>query len=1226
MNSLRRVNNRETNSFKFVDIRYRITALILGILIVISSVFGAAIVAYAAGNQAAVKKSNYVISKLSDAQSALSGIVRERQIPALVYLKDAYTIRHDADAYSDSVATVASGQLLYIIGVDVDSGRNIWYKVRYTSDSGNLEGFVEREFLACSDARLLDWEDKYVTTIKREETASVTDCADIEAFPGSYRDALYDLKKAHPDWIFVKQNTGLDFSSSVASEGRGEYSLIWTKSCLSSWIESKYDGSWSYATDGIIAYYMDPRNFLDETHIFMFEQQTYNQTYHTESSVQKILNGSFMSGGIPGTNVSYASTFMSLAARYNISPILQAARVLQEQGVQGTSPLISGTYPGYEGYYNYYNVGAVASNPIRGGLDYAVDKGWNSRLAALEGGVKFINNNYISKGQDTLYLQKFDVDASYYGVLTHQYMQNIAAPYNEAASAYKGYKAAGLLSSTPFVFRIPVYNNMPSGRSNKPDTPDVLTVNMDKVENLPVEQSAVLTPYINGGLCEAYEYVYSSSDKSVATVDDNGVITGKKPGSATITCKAGSAGSTTCLVSVIKADIAMGDVDRPDLSVTYDPEATLASIDLPDEFAWTDDSIVPTVENNGYTATYSPDNSRFNSLIMTLDVTVDKAKISVDDIEIPSDISVAAGSELSAAALPNNFKWDDSTMTVSAKAGTYKYKAVYCLDEANYEPTEDIEIPVEVVCSEHRFSEWSEPNGGYITRECEICGEIERLKVAEQVTEEDCTTSGHNMVDGVCTRCGYKEPTLQEHTHEYTLSSDTATCTEAGVKTYTCSCGDSYTEDSPALGHHMVGNKCDRCDYVYTPTAAVTPLPTSAPTRIPTPTVVPTPTSVPTPTAVVTPTSVPTPTAIPKPTSIPMPTVIPTPTSIPTPTVIARPTIVPIVTVTPTPVVTPTPTAIPSPTAASGGKVVAQVTKIVLPTPTAVPTATVAPAPTTSAKPQITKVVVPTEQPKVTQIAKQETEDKQEAAVTPQTQAAEAVAETKPADKPTIKPAITSVVEEKADVTEDKKLTETESTPAESTENMPVKEPESVAESEDKHEDIIIEAGDGASWTISDSDESAAEMIDMSVTFGEAQVPDKAISKLKTDDYMTMSIAYDGEFGFDAKLTVQTGEEHAGKYANLYYYDPDDEKLQLIESVKTDPTGNATFDMSHASDYVITFTDKQMIAQNGSNTMLFMMLAIILVGGLAVLIFVLVRINMVKREDEDFYFDLDDDR
>ncbi|MDD6264926.1 MAG: InlB B-repeat-containing protein, partial [Clostridia bacterium] len=40
------------------------------------------------------------------------------------------------------------------------------------------------------------------------------------------------------------------------------------------------------------------------------------------------------------------------------------------------------------------------------------------------------------------------------------------------------------------------------------------------------------------------------------------------------------------------------------------------------------------------------------------------------------------------------------------------------------------------------------------------------------------------------------------HTHVYTATvTKEATCTEKGVKTFTCECGDSYTEDIPALGH-----------------------------------------------------------------------------------------------------------------------------------------------------------------------------------------------------------------------------------------------------------------------------------------------------------------------------------------------------------------------------------------------------------------------------------------
>ncbi|MDI9241821.1 endonuclease/exonuclease/phosphatase family protein [Fusibacillus kribbianus] len=53
----------------------------------------------------------------------------------------------------------------------------------------------------------------------------------------------------------------------------------------------------------------------------------------------------------------------------------------------------------------------------------------------------------------------------------------------------------------------------------------------------------------------------------------------------------------------------------------------------------------------------------------------------------------------------------------------------------------------------------------------------------------------------------------QEHTHSYTLTSETApTCTEPGSKTYTCSaCDDSYTETITAQGHAYENGVCTRC-------------------------------------------------------------------------------------------------------------------------------------------------------------------------------------------------------------------------------------------------------------------------------------------------------------------------------------------------------------------------------------------------------------------------------
>ena len=132
---------------------------------------------------------------------------------------------------------------------------------------------------------------------------------------------------------------------------------------------------------------------------------------------------------------------------------------MQEQGVRGDSALISGAY----GAYNYFNVkasGATDTEILANGIAYAQSQGWVTRYASILGGAQVVGGNYISKGQDSLYLQKFDVDASYYGLYSHQYMQNIQAPRSEATTTKKMYANAGSLNSA-FVFKIPVYNNMP---------------------------------------------------------------------------------------------------------------------------------------------------------------------------------------------------------------------------------------------------------------------------------------------------------------------------------------------------------------------------------------------------------------------------------------------------------------------------------------------------------------------------------------------------------------------------------------------------------------------------------------------------------------------------------------------------------------------------------------------------------------------------------------------
>ena len=168
------------------------------------------------------------------------------------------------------------------------------------------------------------------------------------------------LKSMHPSWIFVKQNTGLDWGTVVSNEDYSNRSLV-NKSYGSDWAKEYYGTNWNIANRKAIEYCLDPRTYFTEKEIFAFEQLTYNPSYQTAQATQKIVDNSFMAGEMPLAGKSYANAFMEIGMLKGVSPFHLAGRVIQEQGTQGTSPMISGKYPGYEGYYNYYNIAASGS-------------------------------------------------------------------------------------------------------------------------------------------------------------------------------------------------------------------------------------------------------------------------------------------------------------------------------------------------------------------------------------------------------------------------------------------------------------------------------------------------------------------------------------------------------------------------------------------------------------------------------------------------------------------------------------------------------------------------------------------------------------------------------------------------------------------------------------------------------------------------------------------------
>ena len=1233
-----------------------------------------------------VEEATEYLNSYEEAVEALDAVVTENEVYALVYLVESFAMKAEADPNSDTVASIATGQEVQIIGVAEDSGQNIWYKVSYVYDEGTLEGYIKRANLATSNEYLLEWEAQYISSrammfFARRRTVSYPD---VEQFPASYQDALYELKSQHPDWTFVKMNTGIDWNYAISVQCEGARSLIWAKTAKESWKNGMYDSSWAYCTPGIVKYYFDPRNSLTLETVFQFEHLGYNASCNTEEVTQKAVDGTFMSGLIPGTDKTYANVLTNIGANINISPILLASRIRQEQGNAGTSPLISGTYQGYEGLYNYYNIGATGQTVeavVTSGLLKARELGWTDRITALTGGANFLLKNYISQGQDTLYLQKFDVDNRHDGVLWHQYMQNIQAPTTEAKSTYNTYKKTGLLNDMPFVFRIPVYNNMPEYACIQPGSEDTIALSTTSVENLPVDATAVLTTYINGAQNTTVEMSFTSSDTSVATVDEKGVITGIAPGTATITCKKkenpASANTVTCTVKVVKADVDMDDIELPQLNeLVYSPNTTLKNVSLPDGYTWVDDSIVPTVENSGYSVTYNPDSSKYNSLVLTLPLTVKKAQLEQTDVTIPKDLSAVAGTELRSIALPIGYTWDAPDTVLPKKVGTYSYTASYCEDIANYEILTGISVEITIICKTHEFGEWTGnhadcENNGKLVRSCEICGEqevvnetatghlyeskvtkepttkeagirtftcslcddsyteeIPKLEEAhkhsytEKVTKEPTCTEkgektftcscddsytesidvlGHEVVDGACTRCDYVEPSLPSHTHSYTTSTVTATCTTAGETIYTCGCGDTYSEEIKALGHDMKNGECSRCDYTTNPPKEEKP---SEEETKPT-------------------TSEPESSSVPesskeetKPTtSEPESSSVPESSKEET-----KPT-----------------------TSEPESSSVPESSKEEIKPSTSVPESSKTPA--SSSTPANTvennNNNVTTNNPPVNNVSDEdEPSGELLQPLVPETQ------NTVP-QAPNSNLVPHSIYDpEESEVSEEEKLQTVQINMNEST----ILDAEKLIRVKDDDKKLQLNMPNSITWNIDLASIQDVENlnVNMAVTMGKADVPKDVIATVTTEEhYELMTLEHEGEFGFEAVLSVPVKEEYIGMVANLFYYNPKTDELEFIGASRVSSTGQASFEMNHASEYVIVFANDSMATvlneaiveettsyepdtteavseeiKNGpSASGIVVIIAVILL--LAAVIAAVVM--FVKKRKEDYFFDEEDD-
>ena len=381
----------------------------------------------------------------------------------------------------------------------------VWYKITYTASSATVTGFVREDLITVTE---------YIIDSDFEKQ--------LLNFPESYRDALKEIHAIYPNWTFIPDTVPQTFNESVAGQDtlfrklvKSEYKSWYSmrKGCYD-WDKKKFietdSGGWYGASREVIAYYMDPRNFLNANDIYLYMVQSYDSKNQTIKPLESIIEKSFLNATITDKNdknygKKYATVIMEAAKESNVNPYVLAATIIQEQGWNG-SELGKGTTYKDKTVYNFFNFGAsgsTSSEVLKNGKKFAYEQGWFTPTDALINGAIRYSNNYISNGQDTYFYKNFNVLNP--NKLWHQYAQNVADSINSSKFLRS---ACADKYDVNLTFRIPVYTSLPSKVSKLPTKSDKL--NNYYFDSIDAEG---LTPSYS-----RYSYEYSLSVKGNAIV------------------------------------------------------------------------------------------------------------------------------------------------------------------------------------------------------------------------------------------------------------------------------------------------------------------------------------------------------------------------------------------------------------------------------------------------------------------------------------------------------------------------------------------------------------------------------------------------------------------------------------------------------------------------------------------------------------------------------------
>ncbi len=271
---------------------------------------------------------------------------------ATITKEEYYTIKNWVSRINENFTNIRTGagtsykvQDTVYLGTEVEVIDTLkdWYKVKYYN---NKTGYVYKPLVSFYD-EIVAKDTAYEKTLKKA------------GFPESYYPYLTYLHKKHPNWKFTAVNTNKYFDTAVDKEVGKNY----TQSTIATYRQSntlREKPNWYTASKGVVAFYLDPRNYLNEKNIYVFENLSYDEVNHTKDILSQIFKGSYLNTD------TYINYYLSAGKTYNISPVHLAARTKQEGGTNssydGVSGKVSTTWDRYTGYVCSSNVKLNSNN------------------------------------------------------------------------------------------------------------------------------------------------------------------------------------------------------------------------------------------------------------------------------------------------------------------------------------------------------------------------------------------------------------------------------------------------------------------------------------------------------------------------------------------------------------------------------------------------------------------------------------------------------------------------------------------------------------------------------------------------------------------------------------------------------------------------------------------------------------------------------------------------